>query len=196
MYEETKKVSFDNAELYIRGQISTISKNTPVHILFKVIDIKNEVATDKKGKKYKLLNKLDNYMQFEQAVEHKIPIVYDWFIGKDQNNDLRISGVLYEEGLMNPISEKIKSQEIENSTLNLGSGDTVFVVWGSMNDKFIKHLKTILNIKSEFIFIEKPIDIFLNKDKFPDLLNLNDSIIEKNQMVLKRAGYYRSNKKN
>lgn len=192
MYEEAKKESFDHAVIYVRGQINSPSSSVPVHHLFKVLNIKNDVATSQRKKKYQLMDKLENYTYFEEAVKNKMTIIYDWFIGVNRSQELQIEGIAYEEGFTFPINERIVKQDIEKSTITLGNGETVFVVWGSINDKFEKHIQKMLNTNSK-LFIEEPIDLFKNINKLPDLLSLEE---DHNETKRSKGSYQKTYKKN
>jgi len=57
-------------------------------------------------------------------------------------------------------------------------------------------MKEISKSTSEVLLLQEPIDVFANKNLFPDLMSINNSILEPNQKVLKRAYQYRTVKKN
>lgn len=191
MYEEAMKVSFNHAEIYVRGQLYKSDKDKLEAIVFKVKNIKNDVAFSKNKKYYKLINKLENYIQYEEAVFDKIPIIYDWIVGKDQNNDLSITGMLYKNGLMIPITKKIRNHDKEKSKLILSNNETIFLVWGAMNEYYKQHLITSLKKDNSIIF-ETQIDFCKCYECLPNISDIVNKIIEnKSQQKIYTFNYYK-----
>jgi len=77
------------------------------------------------------------YLEFTEAVKRGIPIVINWVIGKD----CMLSANLYEEGKISYVCEKIVAQNLENRTLVLANGKTVYVVWRNINLEMYRYLK-------------------------------------------------------
>lgn len=171
----TEDVKLFDGDVYIYGQIERTKNNSKIYFSGKIKTIDDKSFTTFDNKLIELGHKMDMYQKFEDNMSKNIPIIYNWTIGKIED-ELYIVGKTYEDQTLFDLKDKIIDQDIEEGTLLLEQNKLVFVVWGSFS-KYQRYLlldnKEILNDLLE----SKPFNIKENLELSEDLIDIDNNLL-------------------
>lgn len=117
------------------------------------------------GNEYVLGKKQIDYEMFVLALEHNVPIMYNYYL-IEINGCRYIYGDLYADNVGSFCLAEITSQNMFEHTLTLKNGQKIFVVWSCINPFFeilIKQDKTFLKLECKQRY-RMPRITFLNKE--------------------------------
>jgi hypothetical protein len=166
---------FKTEEIFVLGEVIKEKSEMIIYFSGKLKDINSKEIITAKDQKIELGPKMRMYQKFEHFTKIKTPIVYNWTIGK-VNEELYIVGKIFEDGTLFDLKDKIISQDMLEGTLVLEKNNLVFVVWGSYS-KYQKYLLSKYHMLDEGLLKSEPINLNENIDNFEELLDINDSMI-------------------
>lgn len=136
----------------------------------RIIKIEDGIAYSRSGSEIKLGNMSKHYIDFENAVSNKLPIVQSWRMAQSDDEYL-VNGTIFKNGIYREFEDKINGQN-EDKTLNVENQGRVFIDW----DCFSRSMR----IKSTDAFDDIRIDFNSPEEKLKSTLYSVDLSVRKN----------------
>lgn len=180
IYEEVTKHDFNQVAIYLFGMIDNGNSLNKQYIILKLQEMNDNKVISINNTEYELGERAKSYQLFEEAVDAHTPVVYDWAIGADQDQNLILLGHTMKDDQEYEIKEKIVGQNPEQLKLILEYSGEVFMVWSAAHEVEEALIKSFPALANQ-IYFNEPIDLYKYFDFFKSNIDVIQYLINKNE---------------